>query len=66
MRYRSSTDTISDHITQLSATSEEVAAASFEGQKTSDTAVANMNSCKETLESICTLAQDLKDVKINE
>lgn len=62
----SSTDTISDHITQLSATSEEVAAASFEGQKTSDTAVANMNSCKETLESICTLAQDLKDVKIND
>ena len=34
--------------------------AETEGLKTSETAVDNMNSCKTILESICLLAQDLK------
>lgn len=55
-----STSMIADNISQLSASSEEVAAASSEGLKTSETAVDNMNSCKTILESICLLAQDLK------
>ena len=56
-----STGTITDNISQLSASSEEVAAASSEGLKTSENAVDNMNKCKTILESICLLAQDLKD-----
>lgn len=59
-----STDTISDNIAHLSATSEEVAASSSEGQKLSATSVANMSSCIETLEAIRTLAQDLKNSRI--
>ena len=55
-----STSVIADNISQLSASSEEVAAASSEGLKTSETAVDNMNNCKNILESICLLAQDLK------
>ena len=56
-----STGIISDNISQLSASSEEVAAASSEGLKTSENAVENMNKCKAILESICLLAQDLKE-----
>lgn len=56
-----STGIISDNISQLSASSEEVAAASSEGLKTSESAVDNMNKCKTILESICLLAQDLKE-----
>ena len=55
-----STNIISDNISQLSASSEEVAAASSDGLKTSEDAVENMNNCKRILESICMLAQDLK------
>lgn len=55
-----STDTISENITHLSATSEEVAASSTEGLRTSETSVANMNSCKEVLEKISSLAMTLK------
>lgn len=54
-----STNIISDNISQLSASSEEVAAASSEGLRTSETAVDNMNTCKQILESIHMLAQDL-------
>lgn len=56
----SSTDTISENITQLSATSQEVAASSTEGLRTSETAVENMNDCKEVLEKISRIAQQLK------
>ena len=55
-----STDTISENISQLSATSEEVAASSTEGLRTSETAVANMNECRDVLEKISLLAQELK------
>lgn len=55
-----STDTISENITHLSATSEEVAASSTEGLRTSETSVENMNSCKEILEQIASLALTLK------
>lgn len=55
-----STDTISENITHLSATSEEVAASSTEGLRTSERSVANMNSCKDILEEISSLAQTLK------
>lgn len=55
-----STDTISENITHLSATSEEVAASSTEGLRTSETSVENMNSRKEVLEKISSLALTLK------
>ena len=55
-----STDTISENITHLSATSEEVAAAATEGLKTSEEAVKNMNACQQVLKQIYVLAQDLK------
>jgi len=55
-----STGIISDNITQLSATSEEVAASSTEGLRTSEATVSNMAKTKEILESIYILAQDLK------
>ena len=55
-----STETISENITQLSATSEEVAASSTEGLRTSETSVENMNSCKEILGQIASLALKLK------
>ncbi|MBD5468760.1 MAG: chemotaxis protein [Lachnospiraceae bacterium] len=54
------TGTISDNISQLSATSEEVAASSMEGLSTFEVTVSNMKSTKEILESIFALAQDLK------
>lgn len=54
------TSTISDNITHLSATSQEVAASSNEGLRTSDTTVENMTRTREILENIYQLAQDLK------
>nr|MDE6606910.1 chemotaxis protein [Lachnospiraceae bacterium] len=56
----SSTATISDNITQLSATSEEVAASSTEGLRTSEATVTDMARTKDILENIFLLAQDLK------
>lgn len=56
-----SSNIISDNISQLSASSEEVATAATEGLRTSADAVENMDKCKQILESICMLAQDLKD-----
>jgi len=56
----SATDTISDSINQLSAASEEVAASSTEGVRTSDSAVENMNACSTILDNIYILAMDLK------
>jgi len=54
-----STGVISENITQLSATSEEVAASSTEGMKTSEATVTEMKACRQTLENIYKLAQDL-------
>lgn len=55
-----STATISDNITHLSATSEEVAASSTEGLRTSEATVEDMAKTKEILENIYRLAQSLK------
>ena len=55
-----STKAISDDISQLSAASEEVAASSMEGLKTSETTVQNMQDCKEILEKIFSLAKQLQ------
>lgn len=55
-----STSVISDNITHLSATSEEVAASSNEGLRTSEATVTDMRQCKEILEDIYALAKDLK------
>lgn len=55
-----STATISDNITHLSATSEEVAASSTEGLRTSEATVEDMAKTKEILENIYHLAQALK------
>lgn len=55
-----STGVISDNITHLSATSEEVAASSNEGLRTSEETVTDMKQCKEILEGIYELAKDLK------
>ena len=54
-----STTIISDNITQLSATSEEVAASSSEGLRTSEATVESMKKCREILERIYALAQAL-------
>lgn len=54
-----STGVISDNITQVSATSEEVAASSTEGLRTSGETVGDMKQCREILESIYALAEDL-------
>jgi methyl-accepting chemotaxis protein len=54
------TSNISESITHLSATSEEVAASSSEGLRTSETTVENMKECRRILESIYMLAKDLK------
>lgn len=56
----SSTGVISENITQLSATSQEVAASSTEGLRTSEATVADMAKTREILEGIYVLAQDLK------
>lgn len=55
-----SVNVIAENITQLSASSEEVAACSSEGMRTSEATVTDMKACKEILESIFMLAQDLK------
>lgn len=52
---------ISDSVSQLSATSEEVAAASTEGVKIADSSVEHMEQCNHFLENIYVLAQDLKN-----
>ncbi len=57
-----STETISDNITNLSATSEEVAAASTEGLKMAETTVDDMKNCQKVLESIYQLAHSLKQI----
>lgn len=54
------TNAISDDISQLSATSEEVAASSVEGLRTSEATVENMQACKEMLEEIFNLAKRLQ------
>lgn len=54
-----STGVISDNITQLSATSEEIAASSTEGLRTSEATVENMKSCREVLEKIYESAKEL-------
>ena len=55
-----STSVISDNISHLSATGEEVAAASTEGLKVSDTTVESMKNYKNILHNIYLLAEDLK------
>lgn len=56
-----STNVISDNITHLSATGEEVAASSTEGLRMADSTVDNMKGCKKVLENIYMLAEDMKD-----
>ena len=46
------TGVISDNITHLSATGEEVAASSTEGLRTADITVEKMSNCKKVLENI--------------
>lgn len=55
-----STSAISDNITHLSATGEEVAAASTEGMRVTAETVESMKKCKEILNNIYLLAEDLK------
>ena len=55
-----STSVISDNITHLSATSEEVAASSNEGLRTSENTVNDMRETQEILAAIYELAKDLK------
>ena len=55
-----STSIISDNISQLSATGQEVAASSTEGLRTTETTVSDMAKTKEILERIYELAQGLK------
>lgn len=54
-----STGVISDNITQLSATSEEIATSSTEGLRTSENTVENMKSCRTVLENIYESAKNL-------
>ena len=56
-----STNLISDSVTQMSATSQQVAASSFEGAKASEVAVEYVAKSSQILDSINMLAQDLKD-----
>lgn len=56
-----STTVISDNITHLSATGEEIAASSTEGLRMADTTVESMAKCKKVLENIYLLADDLKN-----
>ncbi len=55
-----STGVISENITHLSATSQEVAASSTEGLKTSETTVGDMKACRTILEEINSLVQELQ------
>lgn len=59
-RILEATGTISDNITHLSATSEEVASSSMESLKTTEATVADMGKTREILEQIYQLAQNLK------
>ena len=54
-----STETISGNISHLSETSKEVVEASTRGLRMSENAVTDMNNCKEILEKIFVLSQDL-------
>ena len=54
------TSVISDNITHLSATGEEVAASSTEGLRMADSTVEDMKNCRKILEDIYMLAQDLR------
>lgn len=56
-----STEAISDSISQLSATSEEVAASSTEGVRASEASVEHMDQCNVLLQNIYGLAQELKE-----
>lgn len=56
-----SSNTIYDHITQLSASSQEVAAASGEGLDNSNITVGEVAKCKQIFESIYGLAKDLQN-----
>ena len=56
-----STGTISENISNLSATSEEIAAASTEGQQMAEGAVTEMKKAKEVIDATYMLAQDLKN-----
>ena len=60
-RILDSTSVISDNISHLSATGEEVAAASTEGLRVSDSTVESMKSCKQILNNIYELADELKN-----
>ena len=55
-----STSIIADNISHLSATGEEIAAASAEGIKVSDSTVESMKECKVILNNIYELANELK------
>lgn len=55
-----STGVISENITHLSATSEQVAASSAEGLKNSEHTVEDMKACREILEKIYALSQELQ------
>ena len=57
----SSSNTIYDHITQHSASSEEVAAASSEGLDNSNITVGEVAKCKQIFEAIYDLAKDLQN-----
>jgi methyl-accepting chemotaxis protein len=57
-----SSNTIFDHISQLSATSQEVAASSSESLENSSVTVREVGRCREIFESIYVLAQDLQKV----
>lgn len=59
-----STSVISENITHLSATSQEIAASSTEGLKTSEHTVDEMKSCKKILEQIYALAQELQNTEV--
>ncbi len=56
------TGNITESVNQLSATSEEIAAASIEGAKTAEVSVENMNQCSKNLSHIYDLAQELKHI----
>lgn len=58
-----STDTITEHISHLSATSEEIAASSEEGVRISDESSVKMNNLVDVIESTYELAKELKKYK---
>jgi methyl-accepting chemotaxis protein len=57
-----SSNNIFDHISQLSATSQEVAASSSESLENSNITVQEVEKCRKVFESIYQLAQDLQNV----